>query len=690
MRSKFFIPARGESVFTGFAIFLMLALVGSLLPPYQAQAQTSAISKLSEVLQSEVGRTSESIWSDSATQRLRVLIQTRGAVTAALVNALSLVDGFIVRQFASIEGVLANVPQSSLLELAARPDVERITPDHLIQQTSSHLEAATLADGVRTYQPVQRRFNGLDGTGVSIAILDSGIMATHSHFYNFVNLPRVIASTDIVSSNARLRDFERTRGLAIPILDGNPDEYGHGSHVAGVAAGRSIGNATSRGFQGVAPNANLLDVRVLNGRGIGQVSDAIAGIDWVIANRVPYNIKVMNLSLGADSKESYETDPLCRAARRAVAEGITVVVAAGNFGLTTDGLERYGSITAPGNDPSVITVGSVNTQQSDSRTDEAINRFSSRGPTRSHIIEADNQRRYDHLLKPDLVAPGNRIISAESHDSWLRRQHPLHECGSGMSAFMQLSGTSISAPAVAGAAALLLQKNPGLTPPLIKAILQYTAQQLPNANLSQQGAGLLNIEGATRLAGVLRTDIALKAKLGLLDTGDSLLRSGASLPVPVSSVGGYSFSWGGYIFAGGSHLLAGGELFKKYQAIYDPALVWVRERVMVCEQVCGGRQLITAGVINADVLAATYGFFTSGLALSNGLAGGQGQAMAEGISYSNGLTLSEGLTLAEGLTLSEGLTLAEGLTLSEGLTLAEGLTLSEGLTLAESYNLGEP
>ena len=126
---------------------------------------------------------------------------------------------------------------------------------------------------------------------------------------------------------------------------------------------------------------------MLNGRGLGQTSDVIAGIDWVIANRVSRNINVMNLSLGAASTESYLTDPLCRAVRRAVAAGITVVAAAGNYGSTVDGLEQYGSICSPGNDPTVITVGAANTHQTDARNDESITYFSSRGPTRGYSLD---------------------------------------------------------------------------------------------------------------------------------------------------------------------------------------------------------------------------------------------------------------------------------------------------------------
>jgi hypothetical protein len=254
---------------------------------------------------------------------------------------------------------------------------------------------------------------------------------------------------------------------------------------------------------------------------------------------------------------------------------------------------------------------------------------------------------------------------------------------------MQLSGTSVAAPAVAGAAALLLEKNPGLTPPLVKAILQYTAQQLVGANICQQGAGLMNIEGAVRLAGALRTDIASSISRGTINAGDPLLRAGATFPAASSTIAGSACPWGGYIFAGGSHVLAGAELFKRYQAIYNPALVWVRNRVTINDSPAPDCALISEGVINGDAIA-TPGVFTSGWQLSEGLADGQGIIFCEGIIFAEGIIFCEGIIFAEGIIFCEGIIFAEGIIFCEGIIFAEGSDMGEGIIFCESFNLGEP
>ncbi|HEV8486968.1 MAG TPA: S8 family serine peptidase, partial [Blastocatellia bacterium] len=523
---------------------LTVALLLTTWAPLQRHAYArpelgSVVGKLSGPLLNSLGNNELLVWSDPIRHTVRTIIQTPGAVTPALRTAVVLAGGSVVRQFTSINGLLAELPKSNVLAIAARADVDHMSADHLAQQTASHLEVATGADVVRGNKTILNTFTGLDGSGIGIAVLDSGIMVNHSDYYGSLALvSRVAATQDTVSSNTALAQFENVLGLLLgvslplPLLGSNKDAYGHGSHVAGVAAGRNSGSSGSPGFQGIAPNARLIDVRVLDARGLGQVSDVIAGIDWVIANRLSLNIKVANLSLGAASTESWVTDPLCRSVRRAVASGITVVASAGNYGQTASGLECYGSISSPGNDPTVITVGAANTHQTNVRSDDSVTHFSSRGPTRGYSVDDSGVKHHDNLIKPDLIAPGNAIVAAESRGSYLISVYysQLHTSGTGTSAFMKLSGTSVAAPVVAGAVALMLQKNPGLTPPLIKAILQYTAQPVWDANIVEQGAGLLNIEGATRLAGALRSDISSRTALGTIRLGDPLLAAGAAMP----------------------------------------------------------------------------------------------------------------------------------------------------------------
>jgi serine protease AprX len=271
---------------------------------------------------------------------------------------------------------------------------------------------------------------------MTMAVLDSGIAWQHAAFKNDLGGNRLIKSVSFIKAGDAVRagvtdwtpgvDTSKTLNPAsgtmwqyLQVIENaaapKADRYGHGSHVAAVAAGRGMYQPVDT--TGIAPNAGLVDLRVLDDNGYGQLSDVLAAIDWVIYYNKWYNIRIMNLSLASDSSESYLTDPLARAVRSAVAQGIVVVVAAGNFGLNGQGRETYGSIGSPGNEPSVITVGSVNTKGTASRSDDVVNNFSSRGPTRGSTVNSSGQRVYDNVLKPDLVAPGNRIVAALGEDT---------------------------------------------------------------------------------------------------------------------------------------------------------------------------------------------------------------------------------------------------------------------------------
>ena len=509
-----------------------------------------------------------------------------------------------------MHALTVQVRANQVHQLAQRDDVVSVSPNRATMRTASLLESTTgaLSNGVRPSSS-KTGYTGLDGSGVGIAVVDSGVMRVHYAFADANGSSRVRRNVDMLNTNvatwtgsaavtslqpggSSMQAYE-----AMVANDGNPvqDPYGHGTHVASVAAGMSrFYSAGTPDSTGIAPNADLYDVKVLDANGMGNVSDALEGIQWVIYHAKEYNIRVMNLSLATDSTESWRTDPLCVAVRSAAAAGITVVVAAGNFGLDNDGGEIYGRIGSPGVDPSVITVGAVNLRNTSARQDDTVNGFSSRGPTRGAFTDANGVRSIDNLLKPDLVAPGNKLLGAAATaapplaPAWntLAAAHYDDLVGAlGIvqrtnESQMMLSGTSIASPAVAGAAALLLQANPGLTPPLVKAILQYTAQPLPNANLLQQGAGLLNIDGAMALAKSLRSDVANAIAAGSIAPGDSLLAAGAALPTPSSNVAGGAFNWSRIVYAGGNAVITGSALFTSYQPIWDPRLVWANGVVL--------------------------------------------------------------------------------------------------------------
>lgn len=305
---------------------------------------------------------------------------------------------------------------------------------------------------------------GYTGAGVVVAVLDSGI-APHTALGN-----RVIAHVNLVSTE--------------PGVTGDP--FGHGTHVAGIIGGNTIAatGVTTQYTGGSAPNVSLVDVRVLNANGSGLTSDVIAGINWVIAHRATYKIKVLNISLGHPVTEPAVSDPLVQAVEQAVAAGITTVVSAGNNGLAPNGAPELGGITSPGTAPDAITVGAVDTMGTATTSDDVVAPYSSRGPAQ-----------YDIAVKPDVVAPGTQIVSCEVPGSYLSVTYPQwHIAGGSTNAYMRLSGTSMATAVVSGGAALLLNAAPSLTPAQVKMALQMGARFMPAAGLIAAGTGEVNFE----------------------------------------------------------------------------------------------------------------------------------------------------------------------------------------------------
>ena len=331
------------------------------------------------------------------------------------------------------------------------------------------------ARGQSLIGPLAKSQSGFSRGGIAVAIIDSGI-APHPD----LPLSRIRYYKDFVT------------GGTTPV-----DWCGHGTHVAGIVAGS--GARSDGAFAGISPDVDIVALRVLGDDCSGNTSDVIDALEWVARNHDTYKIKVVNLSLGHAVLESVFTDPLAQAVERLSRKGVAVITAAGNRGINpATGNPGYGGVGVPCNAPSAICVGSLETGGDANLTNDHVANSSSRGPTR-----------FDLLAKPDLVAPGVNIVSLAARGSRLFNQYPqLRVAGSnGRPDYFMLSGTSMASPVVAGAAALLLQTNHGLSANALKIALQFTARIVPETDVLTQGAGAINIAGALTLADAINPNV---------------------------------------------------------------------------------------------------------------------------------------------------------------------------------------
>jgi serine protease AprX len=475
---------------------------------------------------------------------------------------------------------------NQLTDLANDPDVEYISPDHPLRS----LDVLTSGEGTTTMQglsfsslmtssfsnssssaPPQVDYfretvhadsvlsAGWDGTGIGVAIIDSGITVNE--------------------------DFKKALAYSQSFVPGDSstaDKYGHGTHVAGIIVGSGSNSSSNSKYQfgGAAPSVSLINLRVLDAFGNGTDSAVISAIERAIALKNVYNIRVINLSLGRPIFSSYSQDPLCDAVEDAWNAGITVVVAAGNEGRNnTAGNQGYGTILAPGNDPYVITVGAMKSMQTTSRNDDLIASYSSKGPT---LI--------DHIVKPDLVAPGNMVISIEAQGSTLATQYPgnvvatsvYSNSGSANKAnrYLTLSGTSMSTPVVSAAVASLLEKNPYLSPDQLKARLMKTASKsFPTSSVATDPATGIRYTSYYDIftvgAGYLDTSAALA-------NNDPATGSAQSPPVGFNNnyktvslaIHGNSLIWGSSLIWGNSLVWGNNVLLSGTSIIWGTSLIW--------------------------------------------------------------------------------------------------------------------
>jgi serine protease AprX len=397
---------------------------------------------------------------DPGTARVRVIVRTDDAVETERVVAT--LDGRTGRRLSSVPAVVAEVPESAVGRLASSRGVRSV---HLDRRIHATLERTAAAIGARWISENL----GFDGSGVGVAIIDSGVARGHEDLVN-----RIAHFANFIGSESEPHD-----------------RYGHGTHVAGIIAGSGYSSGGAR--RGIAPGAHLIVLKALDDEGDGYISAAIAALDYAIEQRAALNIRIINLSVAAGVYESYRTDPLTLAAARAVDAGIVVVTAAGNLGRNPNGVTQYGGITAPGNAPWVLTVGAATHNGTVDRGDDVVAPFSSLGPSAIDLV-----------AKPDIVAPGVGIESAADPGSTLFGARPdarvWGTLATAAEPYLSLSGTSMAAPVVAGTIALMLQANPSLTPAEAKAILQGSAEFHSNENKSAQGAGFLDARAAVELA----------------------------------------------------------------------------------------------------------------------------------------------------------------------------------------------
>jgi serine protease AprX len=359
---------------------------------------------------------------------VQVLVSKTGANKSSR-DIAAAAHGRIVEEFSTVNTMVLEVPQSAAATLDRIPGVGAIALDAPL--TVNSVDTTNLKnnyEGTIGTQSVWNGANALDGTGITVAIIDTGITAALPDFGN-----RVVC---IDLSPAR---------------SGCGDQNGHGTHVAGIVAGRDpLGR-----YIGVAPGVRIISVKVTDNQGNATAKDLMRGLQWVYDNRAAYKIRVANVSMGSSVAESYTTSAVDAYVEQLWLNGVVVVASAGNRGTASDA-----TWFAPANDPFAVTVGALDENLSAITYDDGLAAYSSRGNTQ------------DGFRKPDLIAPGRKIPSTSAGpNSLMASAHPERIVDS---TYIRSSGTSMAAPIVTGSIALLLQKYPNLTPNQVKWLLQST------------------------------------------------------------------------------------------------------------------------------------------------------------------------------------------------------------------------
>ena len=396
-----------------------------------------------------------------------VIVQAMPGERSTAAAAVRSVGGKVGRPLDVIGGFSASVPTSSVESLSNSSSVRAITPNGRVTLTS-HTKVSpgrgkgTSFDVTRAIGARKLWAQGYTGEGVDVALIDSGVVPV-----------RGLRGTGKLLHGPDLSWESQAKNLRYL------DTYGHGTHMAGLIAGRegAIGRPyykNSHRHFGVAPDARIISLKVADAKGLTDVSQVIAAIDWVIAHRrdAGMNIRVLSLSFGTDGTQTHLLDPLSFAVEQAWKKGIVVVAAAGNTGFGDMALNN------PAFNPFVIAVGATDTMGTLSTSDDVVPSWSTAG---------------NLLRKPDVVAPGTSVVSFRNRKSYIDKHHPEGRIGR---RYFRGSGTSQATALTSGAVALLLDHRPNLKPDQVKKALTATASRLPQASSRAQGHGVINLPAA--------------------------------------------------------------------------------------------------------------------------------------------------------------------------------------------------
>ena len=387
-----------------------------------------------------------------------VIIRGEAPAVAGLEHSVVRAGGSVVRELRIIDGFSALVPAARLASVRALPGVISVTENAPLRFHSDYnpnSDPYSMANTATDVGAASAWSQGITGAGIDVAVVDSGVAPVQG-----------LGGDGKVVNGPDLSIDSQTP--SVQYLDG----FGHGTFMAGLIAGKDPGadpNHPGTSYLGIAPDARIVNVKVGSANGAVDVSQVIAGIDWVVQHRHDngLNIRILNLSLGTDSSQSYQADPLAYAAEVAWRAGIVVVAAVGNDGASA------GHVDDPASDPYLIAVGADGSNGSSSLVNMFVATFSSFG---------------NGIRNPDLVAPGIHLQGLRVPGSFIDLNYPSAVFGD---RFFRGSGTSEATALTSGAAALILQKRPWLTPGQVKAILTQTAVPMPNISVLGQGNGIL-------------------------------------------------------------------------------------------------------------------------------------------------------------------------------------------------------